>query len=214
MFGYEPYKIFGAILFALLLVTLLRVGGNAMLAPEELAQNAYVPESQSEDYSTDEGEGEDDEEDTAQEDAEGAPEDGEDGDEADGKDNAAAEDSEEPASQLAALLGAADAGAGKKLAKKCKACHSLEQGGKKKIGPALWNMVGAEKGSVEGFTYSKGLAEKGGAWTYDDLDAFLAAPKTFVPKTKMLFPGLKKPQDRANLILYLHSLSDDPQPLP
>lgn len=209
MFGYEPYKICGAILFALLLVTLLRVGDDAMLIPEKLAQNAYVPESQSEDYSTDEGEGEDDDTDG-----------GEDGDEADGKDNAAtkddgaAEESEEPASQLAALLGAADAGAGKKLTKKCKACHSLEQGGKKKIGPGLWNMVGAKKGSVEGFTYSPALAEKGGMWTYDDLDAFLTAPKTFVPKTKMLFPGLKKPQDRANLILYLHSLSDDPQPLP
>ena len=58
------------------------------------------------------------------------------------------------------------------------------------------------------------LVEKGGAWTYGDLDAFLSAPKAYVPGTKMLFPGFKKPQDRANLILYLHSLSDEPPPLP
>ncbi len=195
MFGYEPYKIFGAILFTLLLVTLLRVGGNAMLAPEKLAENVYVPLTKSEDYSTDEGEGEEDDAGDTQEDG-------------------AAEDSEGPTSQIAPLLAAADVDAGKKLAKKCKACHSFEQGGKNKIGPVLWNVVGAEKGAHEGYTYSKGMVEKGGTWTYDDLDAFLAAPKTFVPGTKMLFAGIKKPQARANLIFYLHSLSDTAQPLP
>ena len=78
----------------------------------------------------------------------------------------------------------------------------------------LWNIVGAKKGGQKGFTYSKSMAKKGGAWTYDDLDAFLAAPKTYIPGTKMLFTGLKKPQDRANLIFFLRSLTDKPQPLP
>ena len=199
MFGYEPYKILGALLFTLLLLTMLRVGGNAMLIPEKLVENAYVPLSVTEDYSTDEGEGEEDGEGTAQNESEG---------------KAAAKTSREGAPQIAVLLTAADAGAGKKLAKKCAACHSFEQGGKNKIGPVLWNIVGAEKGKHEGFTYSEALVEKGGAWTYGDLDAFLSAPKAYVPGTKMLFPGFKKPQDRANLILYLHSLSDKPPPLP
>ncbi len=199
MFGYEPYKILGALLFTLLLLTMLRVGGNAMLIPEKLVENAYVPLSVTEDYSTDEGEGEEDGEGTAQNESEG---------------KAAAKTSREGAPQIAVLLTAADAGAGKKLAKKCAACHSFEQGGKNKIGPILWNIVGAEKGKHEGFTYSKALVEKGGTWTYGDLDAFLSAPKAYVTGTKMLFPGFKKPQDRANLILYLHSLSDEPPPLP
>ncbi len=199
MFGYEPYKILGALLFTLLLLTMLRVGGNAMLIPEKLVENAYVPLSVTEDYSTDEGEGEEDDEGTAQNESEG---------------KAAAKASREGAPQIAVLLAAADAGAGKKLAKKCAACHSFEQGGKNKIGPILWNIVGAEKGKHEGFTYSKALVEKGGTWTYGDLDAFLSAPKAYVTGTKMLFPGFKKPQDRANLILYLHSLSDEPPPLP
>ncbi len=199
MFGYEPYKILGALLFTLLLLTMLRVGGNAMLIPEKLVENAYVPLSVTEDYSTDEGEGEGDDEGTAQNESEG---------------KAAAKASREGAPQIAVLLAAADAGAGKKLAKKCATCHSFEQGGKNKIGPILWNIVGAEKGKHEGFTYSKALVEKGGTWTYGDLDAFLSAPKAYVTGTKMLFPGFKKPQDRANLILYLHSLSDEPPPLP
>ncbi len=199
MFGYEPYKILGALLFTLLLLTMLRVGGNAMLIPEKLVENAYVPLSVTEDYSTDEGEGEEDDEGTAQNESEG---------------KAAAKASREGAPQIAVLLAAADAGAGKKLAKKCATCHSFEQGGKNKIGPILWNIVGAEKGKHEGFTYSKALVEKGGTWTYGDLDAFLSAPKAYVTGTKMLFPGFKKPQDRANLILYLHSLSDEPPPLP
>ncbi len=199
MFGYEPYKILGALLFTLLLLTMLRVGGNAMLIPEKLVENAYVQLSVTEDYSTDEGEGEEDGEGTAQNESEG---------------KAAAKTSMEGAPQIAVLLAAADAGAGKKLAKKCATCHSFEQGGKNKIGPILWNIVGAEKGKHEGFTYSKALVEKGGTWTYGDLDAFLSAPKAYVTGTKMLFPGFKKPQDRANLILYLHSLSDEPPPLP
>ncbi len=199
MFGYEPYKILGALLFTLLLLTMLRVGGNAMLIPEKLVENAYVQLSVTEDYSTDEGEGEEDGEGTAQNESEG---------------KAAAKTSMEGAPQIAVLLAAADAGAGKKLAKKCATCHSFEQGGKNKIGPILWNIVGAEKGKNEGFTYSKALVEKGGTWTYGDLDAFLSAPKAYVTGTKMLFPGFKKPQDRANLILYLHSLSDEPPPLP
>jgi len=254
MFGYEPYKICGAVLFALLLVTALRVGGNAVMAPEKLAENAYVSLTKDENYSMDEGE--DAGEDTAPTDTADGKGDGKNGgkgkaatkvstDTADGKgdgknggkgkaatkaptntadgkgdgknggkDKAATKASGKSTSQINTLLATADAGAGKKLAKKCRACHYLEQRGKSKIGPMLWNIVGAKKGGQKGFTYSKSMAKKGGAWTYDDLDAFLAAPKTYIPGTKMLFTGLKKPQDRANLIFFLRSLTDKPQPLP
>ena len=204
MFGYEPYKICGAVLFALLLVTALRVGGNAVMAPEKLEENAYVTLTEDENYSMDEGG--DAGKDTAPTDTA----DGKNG----GKGKAATKASGKSTSQINTLLATADADAGKKLAKKCRACHYLEQRGKSKIGPMLWNIVGAKKGGQKGFTYSKSMVEKGGAWTYDDLDAFLAAPKTYIPGTKMLFAGLKKPQDRANLIFFLRSLTDKPQPLP
>ena len=196
MHGKELYKVYGALLFTLLLVTVLRLLEDAVLAPESLKENVYVAESDASDAEMSEDAGE--APDTA------AP------DTADGGGTTA----KPPGDPVAALLATADAGAGKKLTKKCAACHSFGQGGKNKIGPALWNTVGAKKGGREGFSYSKGLAEKGGTWTYGDLDAFLTAPKAFVPGTKMLFAGLKKPQDRANLILYLRSLSDQPKPLP
>ena len=113
-----------------------------------------------------------------------------------------------------AMLSAADAGAGAKTFKKCKACHSTAKGGKNKVGPNLWDVVGRAKAGVPGFKFSGALKGLGGEWTYKDLDAFLAKPKEFAKGTKMSFAGLKKPKDRANLIIYLRSLSDQPKPLP
>lgn len=113
-----------------------------------------------------------------------------------------------------AMLGTADAGAGAKTFKKCKACHSAAKGGKNKVGPNLWDVVGRAKAGVPGFKFSGALKGLGGAWTYKDLDAFLAAPKGFAKGTKMSFAGLKKPKDRAAVIIYLRSLSDSPKPLP
>ena len=115
---------------------------------------------------------------------------------------------------VAGLLAAASAESGKKLTKKCTACHSLKKGGKNKIGPALWDVVGRDKASVAGFKYSAALKGLGGDWSYEDLNKFVFKPKVFAKGTKMVFAGFKKATDRANLIAYLRSLSDSPKPLP
>jgi len=118
------------------------------------------------------------------------------------------------ASGVMAMLAAADAAAGEKTFKKCKACHSTDKGGKNLVGPNLWDSVGKAKAAGEGFKYSDALKGLGGAWSYQDMDAFLANPKTFAKGTKMSFNGLAKPTDRAAVIAYLRSLSDQPKPLP
>lgn len=115
---------------------------------------------------------------------------------------------------ILALLAEADIAAGMKLAKKCTACHVFEDGGKNKVGPVLWNIVNADKGAIDGFGYSAALAGFGGAWDYSALNAFLYKPKAYIKGTKMNFAGLKKPQDRANMIAYLRSLSAAPVALP
>ena len=114
---------------------------------------------------------------------------------------------------LMAAIGAADVAQGEKVAKKCKACHVFDEGGKHRLGPVLWDVVGRDIASHEGFSYSSALSGLEGEWTYEKLDQFLAAPKTFLPGTKMVFAGVKKDQDRADLIAYLRSLSNDPKPL-
>ena len=120
----------------------------------------------------------------------------------------------EPPVPIGTLLAAADAAAGVKVFKKCKACHTVDKGGKNKIGPNLWEVVNSEAGKRAGFSYSKAMAAKGGTWTYEDLGAFLTKPKAYLPGTKMAFAGLKKVKDRAAVIAYLRSLSDSPAPLP
>lgn len=107
-----------------------------------------------------------------------------------------------------AALAGGDVAAGEKIFKKCKACHMIGEGAKPRTGPILTNIVGAEIGDAEGFKYSKGmlaLAEEDTVWTIENLTAFFTKPKDFVAKTKMSFAGLKKEEDRANLIAYLAS---------
>lgn len=109
------------------------------------------------------------------------------------------------AAAVAAVAGEADPemlAAGEKVYKKCRACHKLEEG-KNGVGPSLAGIVGADIGGVDGFKYSKALSEMDGVWDAANLDAFLAKPKDFAPGTKMAFPGLKKEEDRAAVILYL-----------
>jgi cytochrome c len=121
---------------------------------------------------------------------------------------------EAPIEPIAPLLASASVPDGEKAAKKCATCHDFAKGGKPKVGPPLWGVVGRAKGHVEGFSYSKGMSEKGGEWTYEDLNHFIANPKGFVAGTKMAYAGDKKAKDRADIIAYLRSLSDSPAPLP
>lgn len=115
---------------------------------------------------------------------------------------------------VAVRLASANVEKGQGGTKACQACHSFEKGGPNKVGPDLWEIVERPKASHGGFEYSAGLKEKGGAWTYEDLDHFLASPKGFIKGTKMAFAGISSPQERANVIAYLRTLADSPKPLP
>ena len=109
-----------------------------------------------------------------------------------------------------AALAEGDAEAGKKVYKKCAACHSIKAG-KKKVGPSMAGIVGRAAASVEGFKYSKAMkayGEGGAVWDDATLDAFLTKPKKAVKGTKMGFRGLKKEEQRADLIAYLNTLSE------
>lgn len=112
------------------------------------------------------------------------------------------------------LLASADAAAGQATAKACAACHGFDKGGAAKVGPNLFGVVGGPKGHMAGFAYSDALVKTGGQWSYDELNKFLYDPKAYAPGTKMTFAGLKKDNERANVIAYLRSLADSPQPLP
>ena len=103
---------------------------------------------------------------------------------------------------------------GEKLFKKCATCHNYEKGGENKVGPQLWNLINRPKANVDGFAYSKALAEYGGEWSYEELAEFLYKPKKFAKGTKMNFAGLKKVQDRANIVLFLRKQAENPVPLP
>jgi cytochrome c len=105
---------------------------------------------------------------------------------------------------LATLLATGDAAAGEAVFAKCISCHTVEQGGANGIGPNLWAVMGQPIGShVPGFAYSSDLAGHGGTWTFENMDAWLKAPRAFAAGTKMSFAGLGNPQERANVILYL-----------
>ncbi|WP_367716451.1 cytochrome c family protein [Nitratireductor sp. GISD-1A_MAKvit] len=128
--------------------------------------------------------------------------------------------SDEPAEpeSIAPLLASADAGKGENIFKRCQACHTVDEGGANKVGPNLWEIVDRPVAGHEGFGYSAALQEfaEGGSvtWTYENLDHFLASPKGLVPGTAMAFAGLKKIEDRANLIAYLRQHAATPAPLP
>jgi cytochrome c len=118
---------------------------------------------------------------------------------------------------IAVRLQTADVAAGQKTAALCSACRTLDKGQAAKVGPNLYGVVGGPAAHMEGFKYSTAMLDqkaKGLTWTFENLDHFLTAPKAFVPGTAMGFAGLKKDDQRANVIAYLRTLSDSPVPLP
>lgn len=180
---YELNKIFGAILFTVLVVMGIGVLSDVLFHAETPEKPGYLVAVEEEG----------------------------------GHSDGAAAAAEEEVVPLATLLASADAAKGEKVAKKCAACHTFDEGGADKVGPHLYGVVGRAKGSAEGFKYSSAMAERaaaGEAWGFDELNGFLTNPKGYLPGTTMGFAGLKKDGDRANIILYLRSLAANPLPLP
>jgi cytochrome c len=106
---------------------------------------------------------------------------------------------------IPALMALASLGKGKKIFKKCAACHSIDKNGPNKVGPALYGVVGAKQAANASYNYSDALKGLGGTWDYEQLFAFLKKPKNYAPGTKMGFAGIKKPEDVANLVTYLRA---------
>jgi cytochrome c len=124
---------------------------------------------------------------------------------------AAAAVADEP---IAQRLANATVEKGDAAAKKCAACHTFGKGEPDRVGPNLYGVVGRPKGTEGGFAYSPAIKGKGGNWTVEDLDTFLTAPAKYAPGTKMSFAGIPRGSERADLITYMNSKSDNPQPLP
>ena len=122
--------------------------------------------------------------------------------------------STESAIDISALLAMGDIAHGEKQFKKCKACHSIKQGGGNKIGPKLWNVMFRPVGAISDYKYSKALSSYGKEWGWEEMNGFLIKPATWIKGNKMGFAGLKSEKDRASVILYLNQNSDNPKPLP
>ena len=114
---------------------------------------------------------------------------------------------------IKAIFASTSASEGAKIFKKCAACHSIAQGGKNKIGPALWGVIGRKAGSLADYKYSKAMAAYGKSWSFEEMDGFLEKPKDWINGTKMSFAGLKDSKERAAVILYMNENSSSPLPL-
>ena len=115
--------------------------------------------------------------------------------------------------EIMALLASASVTDGKKIFKKCAACHSIAKGGGNKIGPALWGVLGRKAGSISDYKYSKAMAAHAKPWSLEEMNGFLIKPKDWIKGTKMSFIGLKKDTDRAAVILYMNQNTDNPLPI-
>jgi cytochrome c len=120
-----------------------------------------------------------------------------------------------PSEPIEKLLQTASVEKGQAAAKVCQTCHTFEKNGPNRVGPNLYGIVGDKRGEDRnGFNFSAAMKAKGGTWTDEDLNKFLANPKAFIPGTAMGFAGIQKDSQRADVIAYLHTLSDHPVPLP
>jgi cytochrome c len=116
---------------------------------------------------------------------------------------------------IAVRLAKASVEKGQATAKQCQACHTFEKGGPNRVGPNLWNVVNDERGKDRNnFNFSAAMKAKGGKWSFEELDKFLTDPRGYISGTAMTFAGIKNDQQRADVIDYLHTLSDNPVALP
>ena len=115
---------------------------------------------------------------------------------------------------ITALLALGDVNHGARVFRKCAACHSINQGGKNKIGPKLWGVMFRPVGSITDYKYSKALTSYGKEWTWDEMNGFLIKPAKWIKGNKMGFAGLKSEKDRTSVMLYLNQNNDNPKPLP
>lgn len=130
---------------------------------------------------------------------------------------APAEEEETGPPDFGVLLAGADIGAGERVARRCASCHTFEEGGADGTGPHLWGVLGRDVAAVSGFNYSQAMqeyAEGGTEWGFENLYNYLENPRGYVPGTAMSFAGLRDQADRANLIAYMRTLSNDPLEIP
>ena len=114
---------------------------------------------------------------------------------------------------IMAVFASTSAAEGAKVFKKCAACHSIAEGGKNKIGPALWGVLGRQAGSLPDYKYSKAMAAHGKKWSFEEMNGFLIKPKDWIKGTKMSYAGLKSEKERAAVILYMNENTNSPLPI-
>ena len=115
---------------------------------------------------------------------------------------------------ISALLALGSVEHGQKVFKKCKACHSIKEGGGNNIGPKLWNVMFRPVGAVSDYKYSKALTDYKKEWNWEEMNGFLIKPSKWIKGNKMGFAGLKDEKDRASVILYLNQNGNQPKELP